>query len=61
MGCAFVPASLSTVCPPTVRLVPLPEVADRFDVEFAFDEEVATPAVRQFVQALQQVIDDRAS
>lgn len=61
MGCAFVPASLSTVCPPTVRLVPLPEVANRFDVEFAFDEEVATPAVRQFVQALQQVIDNRAS
>ena len=58
MGCAFVPESLSTVCPPTVRLVPLHEVADRFDVEFAFDEKVATPVVARFVQVLQQVIGD---
>jgi DNA-binding transcriptional LysR family regulator len=56
MGCAFVPESLSIVCPPTVRLVRLPEVSDRFDVEFAFDEEARTPVVARFVQALQQVI-----
>jgi DNA-binding transcriptional LysR family regulator len=56
MGCAFVPESLSNFCPSTVRLVALRELADRFDVEFAFDEDAATPAVRQFVLALQQVI-----
>lgn len=56
MGCAFVPESLSTQCPPTVRLVPLPEMADRFDVEFAFDEAMATPVVEQFVLALRQVL-----
>lgn len=56
MGCAFVPESLSTLCPPTVWLVPLPELADRFDVEFAFDEAMATPVVAQFVQALREVL-----
>jgi len=56
MGCAFVPESLSTVCPPTVRMVPLPELSDRFEVEFAFDKDAATPAVIQFVRALEGVI-----
>lgn len=56
MGCAFVPESLSIVCPPTVRLVRLREVSNRFDVEFAFDEGAATPVVARFVQALRQVI-----
>ena len=56
MGCAFVPESLSALCPPTVQLVPLREVSDRFDVEFAFDENAATPVVARFAQALREVV-----
>ena len=56
MGCAFVPESLSALCPPTVRLIPLPEMADCFDVEFAFDEAMVSPVVERFVQALRQVL-----
>lgn len=52
MGCAFVPESLAAVCPPTVRLVPMKEVAERFDVEFAFDAQTATPVVARFLDAL---------
>ncbi|RZF28509.1 LysR family transcriptional regulator [Paraburkholderia sp. UYCP14C] len=55
MGCAFVPESLSAVCPPTVRLIPLEEVAERFDVEFAFDGDTAAPVVSRFLDALRQV------
>ncbi|KHK56693.1 LysR family transcriptional regulator [Ralstonia sp. A12] len=56
MGCAFVPESLSALCPPTVELVPLREVSDRFDVEFTFDEDAAAPVVTRFAQALREVV-----
>ncbi len=59
MGCAFVPESLSAVCPTTVRLVPLDEVADRYDVEFAFDGEATAPVVSRFLDALLQVTGGR--
>ena len=59
MGCAFVPESLSALCPPTVQLVPLREVSDRFDVEFTFDEDAATPVVMRFAQALREVVGRR--
>lgn len=59
MGCAFVPESLRTVCPPTVELVALAEMADRFEVEFAFDKARSTPVVDRFVQALRQVVGGR--
>jgi len=55
MGYAFVPESLSAICPPTVRLVRLEELADRFDVEFAFNAETAMPVVSQFLEALRHV------
>jgi DNA-binding transcriptional LysR family regulator len=60
MGCAFVPESLSVVCPPTVRLVPLDEVAERFNVDFAFDGASQPPVVARFVQALEAVTGGRA-
>lgn len=59
MGCAFVPESFAAVCPPSVRLVAMDEVAGRFDVEFAFDRETATPVVSRFLEALRQVTGRR--
>jgi DNA-binding transcriptional LysR family regulator len=59
MGCAFVPESFAGVCPPTVRLVTLDELAGRFDVEFAFDREAAAPVVSRFLEALRQVTGGR--
>jgi len=54
MGYAFVPQSLRAVCPPTVRLVALDELAESFDVEFAFREDAVNPVVSRFVAVLRE-------
>ncbi|MDT8992393.1 LysR substrate-binding domain-containing protein [Curvibacter sp. APW13] len=54
MGCAFVPESLSATCPPTVRLVRLEEVAQTFDVEFAYDSATVSPVLMRFLSVLRQ-------
>lgn len=52
MGYAFVPESTSPMCPRTVRLVALDELASRFDVEFVYDGQAGSPVVQQFLAAL---------
>lgn len=54
MGCAFVPESLSAMCPSTVRLVGLEELAQTFDIEFAYDAATASPVLARFLSILQQ-------
>ncbi|WP_404364538.1 LysR family transcriptional regulator [Corallococcus coralloides] len=56
MGYAFVPESTSPMCPRTVRLVALDELASRFDVEFVYDGQADSPVVRRFLAALRTTV-----
>jgi DNA-binding transcriptional LysR family regulator len=56
MGCAFVPASVKPVCPPTVHLVPLKDLNAQFDVEFVFSAGTYPRTVERFLASVRSVV-----
>lgn len=54
IGCAFVPESVTAICPPSVTLVALKELRQSFEVEFAYDGHEIAPVTSQFLLALKK-------
>ncbi|CAG2159946.1 LysR family transcriptional regulator [Cupriavidus numazuensis] len=56
MGCAFVPASVRPVCPPTVHLVALKDLNVQLDVEFVCSADTCPPTVERFLASVRSVV-----
>ncbi|WP_022982727.1 LysR family transcriptional regulator [Ideonella sp. B508-1] len=56
VGCTFVPSSMASTCPPSIRLVSLAEVGQRFPVEWVYDPDRVTPVMQRFMALLKAAV-----